>query len=377
MRKLAINITFKPTGGVLAQVNQLILNIDSYDFNQIVFYSTRDNAHLFENITSNKVTLKYVLFSSKSIIFRTIWEQLLLPFLLFTNQIDLLFCPGNISPIINTKKKVQWIHTIGPFEKNFISSFSFRKRCVLIISKYLIILSSHTSDMVIFDSNYTMNLFISKFSQKKEKSYVIHSGNDEFFKPINTKTSNVFSHVKNNNFILTVSHLYPYKNIELLLESYFNLKLHEKDLYIIVAGSISDEIYYKKLKLLVQRYGISKYVLFLGRLEIDGLRELYSNCKMFVFTSPFENFAYTLIEAMSCSAAIISTNTTAMPESCGNSALYFSPNSQKELSDCIMIFLNDEKKRLQYKDLALSKSKEYPFYADVNIRTNTLLTKLF
>ena len=133
MRKLAINITFKPTGGVLAQVNQLILNIDSYDFNQIVFYSTRDNAHLFENITSNKVTLKYVLFSSKSIIFRTIWEQLLLPFLLFTNQIDLLFCPGNISPIINTKKKVQWIHTIGPFEKNFISSFSFRTSCVLII----------------------------------------------------------------------------------------------------------------------------------------------------------------------------------------------------------------------------------------------------
>ena len=185
------------------------------------------------------------------------------------------------------------------------------------------------------------------------------------------------SEIDYQDFILTVSHLYPYKNIELLINSYYHLKLHEQGLYILVAGSISDKKYYKKLKLIVEKHDISKYVIFLGRLEIKEIRELYSKCKIFVFTSPFENFAYTLVEAMSCSAPIISTNTTAMPESCGSAALYFSPDSEEELSDCIMTFLNDENLRLKYKTMALLKSKEYPVYSSVNSKTNLLLNNIF
>ena len=79
---------------------------------------------------------------------------------------------------------------------------------------------------------------------------------------------------------------------------------------------------------------------------------------------------------MCCSAPIIATNTTAMPESCGNAALYFSPDSEEELSDCIMTYLDDEEIRLKYKEMALLKSKSYPIYSSVNSETNHLLNKL-
>ncbi len=376
MHTLAIDLTFKPTGGTLAQINQLIRNSNSYDFENIVFFITNDNVHLFKNSNNKKIILKYVNFSNQSIILRTIWAQILLPILLVINHIDILLCPGNISPILNSKKKAQWIHTIGPFEKDFISSFPFRERLILYVTKYLMIFSAFTSDMVIFDSNFTRNLFVRKFKQKIEKSSVIHSGNNEFFKPVNSNNSNALVDIGFKDFILTVSHLYPYKNLELLIESFNNLKLYEKGLYILVAGSISDKKYYNKLKLILEQYGISKYVIFLGNLEIEELRELYSQCKIFIFTSPFENFAYTLVEAMCCSAPIIATNTTAMPESCGNAALYFSPNSEEELSDCIMTFLDNEEIRLKYKEMALLKSKSYPIYSSVNSETNHLLNKL-
>jgi glycosyltransferase involved in cell wall biosynthesis len=376
MSKLAIDVTFKPTGGVLTQINQLILNIDSYEFNEIIFYTTHDNALLFENLSLNNVTIKYVLFSSKSLILRAIWAQIFLPLLLVLNQIDLLFCPGNISPIVNTRKKVQWIHTIGPFEKNFISSFAFRERCILSITKYLMIISSYTSNMVVFDSYYTRELFVRKFNQKKEKSFVIHSGNDNFFKPVFSNNSKLFSTIGDKSFILNVSHLYPYKNLELLIDSFNNLELHKKGLYLVIAGSISDKKYYSKLQLILKKYEISQYVIFLGRLEIEELRELYSQCKIFVFTSPFENFAYTLVEALCCSAAIVTTNTTAMPESCGDAALYFSPDSEKELSNCIMSYLSNEEVRMKYKTLALLKSNSYPNYSYVNNETNRLLKSL-
>jgi len=336
-----------------------------------------DNKHLFQNKNDKNVTLKCVKFPNKSIVLRTIWAQIILPVLLVLDHVDLLFCPGNISPIFNSKKKVQCIHTIGPFEKDFIAYFSLKERFRFFIIKYLMIFSSHTSDMVIYDSNYTRDLFIRKYKQKIEKSSVIHTGNNKFFKPVDIGCSTAHAEIDYKDFILTVSHLYPYKNIEILIESFNSLRLHEKGIYVLVAGSISDKKYYKKLQLLLVQYGITKYVIFLGSLEIEELRELYSQCKIFVFTSPYENFAYTLIEAMCCASAIIATNTTAMPESCGKAALYFSPDSEKELSDCIMTYLNDEKLRLDYKKLALIKSKEYPIYSSVNSKTNDLFNQLF
>ena len=377
MRKLAIDLTYQPTGGTLAQIIQVITNIDSYDFDKVVFYLTQENTNLFKDNSNNKIVLKYVSFSNQSIILRAIWAQMVLPFLLILHRVDVLFCPGNISPILNSKKKAQWIGTIGPFESGFISFFSFKNKIILIVTKYLMIFSSFTSDMVIFESNYTRDLFLKNYRQKIKKSSVIHIGNDTFFKPVDTYNSDALSQNKHKNFILTVSHLYPYKNIELLIESFYNLQLQEKGICILVAGAFSDEAYFNKLNLMINKFGISEYIIFLGRLESEDLRELYSQCKIFVFTSPYENFAYTLVEAMSCAAPIIATNTTAMPETCGNAALYFSPNSEKELSSCITTFLNDEKIRLNYKKMALLKSNEYDVYSEVNNKTNKLLSKLF
>ena len=118
-------------------------------------------------------------------------------------------------------------------------------------------------------------------------------------------------------------------------------------------------------------------LIFLGNVKKEDLRELYSKCKIFVFTSPYENFAYTLVEAMSCGAPIVASNTTAMPETCDNAALYFSPDSFEELSKCILTFLNDEETRLRYKEMALIKSNSYDLYSEVNIKTSLLIKKIF
>ena len=79
---------------------------------------------------------------------------------------------------------------------------------------------------------------------------------------------------------------------------------------------------------------------------------------------------------MSCSAPIIATNTTAMPETCGSAALYYSPDSEQELSDCLLAYLNDENKRIEFKKKSLKKSTEYESYAIINKKTNQVLSRL-
>ena len=68
MRKLAIDLTYRPTGGALAQIKEIIRNLDYYDFDEVVFYLTNDNRHFFDNADNNKISLCFVPFSNKSIV---------------------------------------------------------------------------------------------------------------------------------------------------------------------------------------------------------------------------------------------------------------------------------------------------------------------
>jgi glycosyltransferase involved in cell wall biosynthesis len=376
MGKLAIDLTYQPVGGSLAQIIEIIKNVDAYRFDKVIFYIVKENRHLFEGYNDKKIILKIVPFSNTSIFLRTFWAQFLLPFLLKLDGIDVLFCPGNISPIFSIVKKVQWIGTVGPFENDFIAAFPWKQKIVLFVSKYLIVFSARTSDTVIFESNYTKNLFIKKYRQPTKTAVVLHIGNDDFFRPVASLKSSVSHKIKNQQFILTVSHLYPYKDIETLIRSFNHLQLSDQGLVLCIAGSVVDEAYYAKLIILIQKYDLEEYVIFLGRVGREDLKELYSQCKAFVFTSPFENFAYTLVEAMGCGAPIIATNSTAMPETCGAAALYFSPGDELELSACLLKYLVDEPLRLSFKEKALLKSNEFDVYQVVNKKTNDILEAL-
>jgi len=299
-----------------------------------------------------------------------------LPVSLIINNINVLFCTGNISPIFCSKKKSQWIGTVGPFVAGFIDSFPWRQKIVLFVSKCLMIVSARTSDLVFFESRYTQELFSSRYGQKESNSATLYIGKDDYFHPVKkTNKINKFDY-NNAKFILTVSHLYPYKNIETLIESFCELELHKKGLYLFVAGSIVDNTYYEKLQSMVKEFNAENSIVFLGRVEKQSLRELYSLCHFFVFTSPYENFAYTLVEAMSCGAPIIATNTTAMPETCGSAALYFQPESKEQLSKHMLTFLNDKSIRDEFKDKSIRKIKSYDNYTLVNQKTGDLLQAL-
>ena len=178
MSKLVIDLTFNPVGGALSQIKEIINNIDLYIFDEILFYSTRENNHLFQDVNTNKIKVIFVPFSNKSIILRSFWAQFILPFHLLIDKSNILFCPGNISPILNFTKKAQWIGTVGPFEKNFIYFFGLKQRIILFINKYLMILSSYTSDLVIFESQYTKNLFVKKWIFRLRFSVFISDNNN-------------------------------------------------------------------------------------------------------------------------------------------------------------------------------------------------------
>ena len=153
-------------------------------------------------------------------------------------------------------------------------------------------------------------------------------------------------------------------------------KIDDPDLNLLIAGRSHTKSYHKKLIRLSEQLSISDKVIFLGGVSKEELRDLYSSCEIFIFTSPFENFAYTLIEAMSCGAAVIAANSTAMPETCNSAALYFNPYSSEELIELINRLLSDRVLIEEYKSRSITRSSQINNYKEANSKTYDIINDL-
>jgi len=372
--KLAINVAFNPAGGAVTQLINMVHYLSKTGSNiDLIIYVNKNTMKLLEtDITLNKNKVIVCLIPGISVVFRVLWEQLMLPFYLFKENVDVLFCPGNIAPIITSCKKIVWIGTIGPFFKEFYDGFDLPNRIKLFTNKMMMITSAYRSDAVIFESNFTKNLFIDSYGIKSERSHVINIGNDIFYKRINNKEypDLDISFNRFTPFALCVSHLYPYKNILLMLEAFRkSIDNSGSKVNLLIAGSRDYKYYDRQILNKIDDLSLKENVVLLGSVSKEELRYLYSNCELMVFPSPFENFAYTLVEAMKCGAPIVCSNTTAMPETCNNAALYFDPYDINDMALNMCKVLKDETLRASMSKKSLARANELPDYSEVTIET--------
>jgi glycosyltransferase involved in cell wall biosynthesis len=376
--KIVIDVTYSPSGGSLTQIINMIEIFTQTDWVDVVIYSKKRNNSLLSEVTkNNKVVISNL--ANLSIIGRIIWGQFLLPLYLMKEKPDILFCPGNLGPIYSPVKTVIWIGTIGPFLKEFYTNYLWTKRARLYINKFFMVASSRTADAVIFESQFTQELFARKYNIKINKSHVINIGFDDFFthnkgmdyRGINTKLTT------NSKFILCVSHLYPYKNIIRLLNAYKQVvETTKTSAKLIIAGSRINSNYNNEIDKRIIDLNIQNDVVILGKVNRGYLKHLYLNAYTLVFPSPFENFAYTLVEAMSCGTPIVCSNTTAMPETCGNAALYFDPYNTNEMAEKISLIIENDLLRQEMSERSIIRSKDLPNYKEVTLQTLNIMKEL-
>ena len=135
--KIGINVSFTVSGGTEPQIMNMIYYLSEVKDIELVIYSKKKNNSIFKNINlrNHKITLSWL--SNISALGRVIWEQFFLPFYVIRDGIDVLFCPGDMSPIYSPIKKVQWIGTIGPFwEKIYSYKIGILKRIKYPLNKF-------------------------------------------------------------------------------------------------------------------------------------------------------------------------------------------------------------------------------------------------
>ena len=134
--------------------------------------------------------------------------------------------------------------------------------------------------------------------------------------------------------ILVASRLFPRKGVQFLLDALDGLPLDGWE--VVVAG---DGPMLPELRAQAQRLALPVH--FAGFVKGAALEELYATSAIFVFPSLRDNFPVVLLEAMSAGCAIVTSNTSGMPEVVGDAGLLVPPGDVAAIRAAVRRLMED------------------------------------
>lgn len=306
--------------GVSVYTYELLQYFQKTASKKISFLIFLKNKPMFD-MPSEHIYFKYVYIYGPKF-----WLSFSLPlYFLFHKTIDVFFSPTHYTPLYCPCPIVVTIHDLS----YFYFPNDFLKKDLYKLTTWTKS-SIHKSSSIIAVSNSTKQDIIKHYNLNQNKISVIHNGFRDFSK---TKLSS--SKLTNAIYFLYVGTLQPRKNIETLIRAFSLFYVKHKIGYLYIVGKKG--WLYKDIFNLVTKLNLTNQVKFKGYVSKKLLISYYKNAKAFILPSLYEGFGFPILEAMSLSCPVITTNISSLPEIGGNAPLYFSPN------DTISLFKHMEK----------------------------------
>jgi len=145
---------------------------------------------------------------------------------------------------------------------------------------------------------------------------------------------------------------WPHKNQEIIFRALQILKRqHGIVPHVFFTGALTD--YRSTLDKVAQYLGISEQVHFLGFVSPKEMQSILGVATGMIYPSRFEGFGLPILEAFQALLPVLSSNATTLPEVAGDGALYFDPDSPKELS----VMMRDILERPELRQNLIEKGK--------------------
>lgn len=184
-----------------------------------------------------------------------------------------------------------------------------------------------------------------------------------------------FKHLKNNDFYLYLGRYHEKKGCEIIIESVNKLKDQFQD-KVLLCGPINNTKYEKKIKYLIKIYNLEKIIFFHNAIYGDLKWAAINQSKAMILPSHGENFGVSLVESMSMSKPIISTNKVGISDDILKfKAGYISSNTISSFSGTLKKFMKLDKKSL--KIMSLNAYKCFNTNFNLNSEKNSLFNLLY
>ena len=155
---------------------------------------------------------------------------------------------------------------------------------------------------------------------------------------------------------LSVSTKRAHKNLMRLLEAHALIPSGERPLLVLPGYPTPHE---DELRRRAGALGIEDDVLFLGWLPPEELEGLYAAAAFFVFTSLYEGFGMTVLEAMARGVPVACGAASAVPEVAGDAALLFDPESPEQIAEAMRSLLRDGALRDRLAEAGRARAEQF------------------
>lgn len=260
------------------------------------------------------------------------------------------FLPGRIKAqrIIVTLHDLIWID----YPKLAFDDF-FRQKIIEYYGKIFIKRALTKADTIVAISEHTKRHALSRYNLSDKDIHVIRNGVDiDYFNKI--ALSEIPEEYKKREFIFSIGHTKPYKNIPRLIQAFKLISNEFPDIDLMVVGRGD---YLVKLKNLVAGYGLENRVIFTGHLPDEVMIPLFKNALFLVFPSLIEGFGAPLIEAMALRCPILSSKIPVIEEICGDAYEKVNPYSVEDIARGMRKFLSFKDYRDYLRDKGYERAK--------------------
>lgn len=342
--KLVIDIRLINASGIGRYLKNILPDIIE-EFSQVVVLGNKEEIAEFE--WAEKVEI--IEFNAG---IYSIKEQFLYPFII--PKCDVFWCPHFNFPIfpIRAGKKVVTIHDVNHLTG--ISPISILKKAYAYLLFKTAVLKT---DLIFTVSEFSKTEIIKYTSAKTEKIKVVYCGVDiSFFEEFKNEESLRLP----QNYILYVGNVKPHKNLIILLKAYSTFPDEFKSKFQLLIVGKKDGFRTKDdyLDTYIKSNNLEENIIFTGHIDDSFLACFYQKASLFVFPSFYEGFGLPILEALASGTAVISSNTSSLPEIGGDAVVYFDPTNYIELAQKIKDCLEDtniSQKKIEQRGVQLKK----------------------
>jgi glycosyltransferase involved in cell wall biosynthesis len=294
-----------------------------------------------------------------------IWEQYKLPKIAKAYKCDLLHCTSNTAPLFGKIPLITTLHDIIYMERSIkdilYSDASAYQKFGNLYRKLIVAKIVKKSKRLITVSNYEKENINTFFKLNNKKIQTIYNGVNEKYK-IEISEEKLVTLKANYNlpkhYLLHISNKDPRKNTKRILLAYKEFIKSTDTKYKLVMLGCKDHTL-KTILAEIKALDLYEHIILIGYVPDEDLPIIYHLAALFLFPSLREGFGIPIIEAMACGVAVITSNTSSMPEVAGNAAHLINPYKTEEITNGIIKILTD----VNYKNQLIQKGlKRYKLF---------------
>jgi len=361
----------KGLGRYTQEIVDNIINIDKD--NEYVIFLSADNFDELLILDEDIHRVKKVLVTSR---WYTLKEQIVMPYVILREHLDLMHFPHFNVPILTPTKFVVTIHDLILTKFPTVRASTLHPLIYKIKNlayRFVILTAMRRACRIIAVSNFTKNDIIEQFGLPSDKISVIYEGvanlskgNDSLFVKKMDDMDTLEKLNITGQFILYVGNAYPHKNLEKLLSVFAVFHKSNPEIKLVLVGR--HDYFYNRLKDSARALGLfsdnknNDAIIFPGYVPDIELEILYKKALFYIFPSAYEGFGLPPLEAMAKDCPVLSSNQSSMPEILDAAASYFDPSDTDDFLNKMNKFVSDVALRDELVARGLQLIKKYNWW---------------